>query len=618
MTNTSSNHPLAQSLDLTTERLEQLKKLFPDAISEGQIDFNRLKAVLGDSTVQTSERYELSWAGKSDARREIQKRTTATLRPDTANSVNWDATQNLYIEGENLEVLRTLQKAYFGKVKLIYIDPPYNTGNDSFVYPDDYTERLAEYRARTGQTDEAGFVNKQDMWKKNTKENGQFHSVWLSMMYPRLFLARNLLDKDGIIFVSIDDNEGADLKLLMDEIFGEENFIAQICHKSRASVSNDKIISSNHNLILLYAKNKDIIHSNRSAFGLPPELDGFTKKDKNGFYKFAPVDGPGGASKGNPYYEFMGTTGYFRFSKETMQKKYDKGEVVKVGNGLQQKSYLEDAKLSRKTDTTWWDEKLYTSTATSRLNNLIGADFFSNPKPVELITRMLELHVRSENDIVLDFFSGSGTTAQAVLELNEKDGVNRNFICVQMPEGLEADNEAFKAGYKTIAEIGRARIKKVIADMEAKREIENEEGKVKQAIGFNAFKLAPSNFKEWRTDIENEEDLLAQMEYHLDSTKPDSLPQSMVYELLLKLSFPITTPMVCYEVKDTQQVYIASPTDAKPVAMFFNDVSGEITAFVLKTKPSKVVCLNKAFADSSALTNFSLQLKDADIALEVL
>ncbi len=217
-----------KSLDINAELIAQLKAMLPDVFSEDKIDFQRLKTALGEDAFVQGEHYELSWAGKTEARKEIQKQTTATLAPNRAASVDFDHAQNLFIEGENLEVLRTLQRSYFGKVKMIYIDPPYNTGNDSFVYPDDYSERQDEYKKRTGMTDENGFLNKQDLWRQNRRENGQFHSVWLSMMYPRLYLSRNLLREDGVIFISIDDNEAANLKLLCDEVFGEENFVANV------------------------------------------------------------------------------------------------------------------------------------------------------------------------------------------------------------------------------------------------------------------------------------------------------------------------------------------------------------------------------------------------------
>lgn len=244
-----------QSLDTTAHRIAQLQQLFPEVFAEGQIDFEKLKLALGAETLAPEERYELSWAGKYDAFKEIQKQTTATLIPDKDNSINFDTTEHIFIEGENLEALRVLQKSYYGKIKMIYIDPPYNTGNDSFVYPDDYTERRSEYEERTGIKDEEGFLNKQDLWKKNTKENGQFHSVWLSMMYPRLFLARNLLKEDGVIFVSIDDNEVSNLRLLMDMVFGEENFVGTFVWKRRVSSALAEMqVSKDHEYVLSYQR----------------------------------------------------------------------------------------------------------------------------------------------------------------------------------------------------------------------------------------------------------------------------------------------------------------------------------------------------------------------------
>ncbi len=244
-----------QSLDVTAEKIAQLRAIFPEVFSENKIDFARLKAILGESVVFPNEHYELNWAGKAEARKEIQKQTTATLIPDKGNSVDFDAAGNIFIEGENLEVLRVLQKSYFGKVKMIYIDPPYNTGNDSFVYPDDYAERQADYNKHTGITNGDGDLNGQDLWRKNTRENGQFHSVWLSMMYPRLYLARNLLREDGLIFVSIDDNEQTNLKQLMDEIFGEENFVAVFPWRKRTAKSDVPFgVSQDYEWILSYTR----------------------------------------------------------------------------------------------------------------------------------------------------------------------------------------------------------------------------------------------------------------------------------------------------------------------------------------------------------------------------
>ncbi|MEN9862901.1 MAG: hypothetical protein RLZZ601_665 [Pseudomonadota bacterium] len=634
---------LSQSLDVVSLKMEQLRQLFPETFTEGKIDIKRLTATLGENVATGRESYELSWAGKADARAEIQKRTTATLRPDTANSVNWDATQNLYIEGENLEVLRTLQKAYFGKVKMIYIDPPYNTGNDSFVYPDDYSETLKEYQARTGQTDEAGFVNKQTLWKKNSKENGQFHSVWLSMMYPRLFLARNLLRDDGVIFVSIDDNEAADLKLLMDEIFGEENFIGKIVWKKKTNGNNMGLIPPVHDFIFAYAKNAKSIPEDN--FGLPLSEEFISKNysnpdgDERGLWTTMDLS----ANHEGPYYpivnpktkeSFLPSRGrYWVFNETEALKRIKDGRIIfgKSGDARPvQKVFLNERKSKRLKIESWWDKHGLNEDGTAELTELFDmAKIFVHSKPSKTISFLVNAATQS-NDLIFDFFSGSGTTAQAVLDLNEEDGGNRQFICVQMPEVLDESSEAYKVGYRTIAEIGRARIAKVIEKIESKRSEGLAQGALtqndmqKQALGFNAFKLAPSNFKEWRTDVDNEADLLAQLEYHVDSAKPDSEAGGMVYELLLKLALPITTPIESHKVGDAATaatVYMAKPDSGKHVAMFFEppaNHAGDVLAFILKAKPVKVLCLNKCFVDSQALTNFSLQLQDADIALEVL
>lgn len=647
MNNSESNQAstvgdLSQSLDVANLKMEQLRQLFPETFTEGKIDIKRLTATLGENVATGRESYELSWAGKADARAEIQKRTTATLRPDTANSVNWDATQNLYIEGENLEVLRTLQKAYFGKVKMIYIDPPYNTGNDSFVYPDDYSETLKDYQARTGQTDETGFVNKQTLWKKNSKENGQFHSVWLSMMYPRLFLARNLLRDDGVIFISIDDNEAADLKLLLDEIFGEENFEGHIHWRRRHNQPNDKtkMIGLVAEHILCYAKNS--VQYKKMGVGKVDLTGDFSNPDNDQRGEWASKPWKVGSDQSGSRYEIINPKSGKVFDEEWMGEKttYEKlladNRIVfpNRGDGLPRKKYFRSEREEEgQCATNWWshEEFGHNQGANALMSEFFGENnIFSNPKPPELIRGLLQIANTSGDSLVFDFFSGSGTTAQAVLDLNEEDGGNRQFICVQMPEVLDESSEAYKVGYRTIAEIGRARIAKVIEKIESKRSEGSAEGALtqndmqKQALGFNAFKLAPSNFKEWRTDVDNEADLLAQLEYHVDSAKPDSEAGGMVYELLLKLALPITTPIESHKVGDAATaatVYMAKPDSGKHVAMFFEppaNHAGDVLAFILKAKPVKVLCLNKCFVDSQALTNFSLQLQDADIALEVL
>ena len=304
---------------------------------------------------------------------------------------------NLIIRGNNLLALHTLKEKYRGQVKLIYIDPPYNTGNDSFGYNDNFN-----------------------------------HSTWLTFMKNRLEVAKILLKEIGVIFVSLDDKEAHYCKILMDEVFGRENFIADICHKSRASISNDKIISPNHNHILLYAKNERLVFGKKEKFGVKKSLEGFKLKDDKGDYKLVPVDGPGGATKGDPFYTFEGIEGYWRFSEEKMRKMFEEGLVVRTASGLQQKYYKEKASKSKQTITTWWDENFLTSSATSQLKTLMEGDVFKNPKNINLIKRIVELWTEND-DIILDYHGGSGTTAQAVLDLNNEDGNNRSFImCEQM------------------------------------------------------------------------------------------------------------------------------------------------------------------------------------------
>lgn len=538
-----------KSLDLVEVNkravMEALKEVAPEVVSESGVDLEKLAVLIGEdkNLSDNLERYNFTWPNKRKAIKSALKPSSGTLRPAPKESVNWDNTKNLYIEGDNLEVLKLLQKSYFGKIKMIYIDPPYNTGKE-FVYPDDYADNIQNYLELTGQINESG-----RRITTNTETSGRYHTNWLNMMYPRLKLARNLLRDDGVIFISIDDHEVSNLRKICDEIFGEENFVINICHKSRASVSNDKIISPNHNHILLYVKNIDVIYKDRKNIGINPDLDGFYKEDSHGLYKLVPVDGPGGAKKGNPYYTFLGVTGYWRFSKEVMQKKYDAGLIVKTANNLQQKYYKSDAENTKKTVTSWWDEKYYTSEATKKLNILLGDGVFDTPKPVELISRMLEMTTDKES-IILDFFSGSATTAHAVMELNKEDGGNRQFIMVQLPEPCGKDTEAFKAGYKNICEIGKERIRRVIKKIEAEY-AESEKStqgelnlgapaKQKPDLGFKVFKLDTSNFIPWDSNPDNlsEESL----QRSLSNIKLDRSQQDLLYELFLKLGVTLNTP----------------------------------------------------------------------------
>lgn len=438
-----------KSLDITAQKTEALKALFPEIFSEGKVDFDRLKAALGEDRTVQGEHYELSWAGKTEARKEVQKQTTATLLPDRENSIDFDTAQNVFIEGENLEVLRTLQKAYAGKVKMIYIDPPYNTGNDSFVYPDDYSERREAYDRRTGKTDDEGFLNKQDLWRKNSRESGQFHSVWLSMMYPRLYLARNLMREDGVIFVSIDDNEQANLKLLLDDVFGEENFVANLIWKSGRTAAAH--FANEHEYIICYSKNKQKLPlfsfegedsiSDRaikrpsdknpvSAIRFPKGMD-FESEDKifpTIFGNSEPVkviDGIFEAKDGkllnNVTLEAAWTM------KEMINSWIDGEEVIDQKGQLVKRFFFKSNGVLQyeKEKGTIHPKSIIvdhtTKSGSKSLNALLGSTYFDFPKPPDLIRDLCEI-VTKDDDIVLDFFAGSATTAHAILEQNEMGG----------------------------------------------------------------------------------------------------------------------------------------------------------------------------------------------------
>lgn len=529
-------HEAAGSGDLVAGNIVRLKALFPEIVTDGQVDFDVLRELLGDAVEDGEERYGLNWKGKRKARAFALTPSLGTLRPASGDSVDWNSTQNIVIEGDNLEVLKLLRRSYAAKVKLIYIDPPYNTGGD-FVYPDNYRNSLGSYLGITGQLGEVG-----EALTSNKEASGRFHTDWLNMIYPRLTLARELMSENGVIFISIGEAESGNLRSVLDDVFGAENFIANICHKARASVSNDKIVSASHNFVILYARDASTVFAERAKFGLAPNLEGFDLVDEKGPYKLTPVDGPGGAAKGNPYYTFQGVTGYFRYSLEEMGRRWDAGRIVKAGNGLQQKYYRADAEASRKTDTTWWDDGLYTSTATAQLKALMGEDVFSNPKHVALIERMIELWARDDGDIVLDFFAGSGTTGHASFRQSATDGVLRRAILVQLPEPLDPGvaQQKLAAEYcrdlgkpLTIAELTKERLRRAGA------KIREEHPEAKVDTGFRVYKLATSNLKPWQPDAE---DLEASILDAVDNVLPGRTEDDLLVELLLKTGIDLTLP----------------------------------------------------------------------------
>ncbi|MDO5103692.1 MAG: site-specific DNA-methyltransferase, partial [Lautropia sp.] len=625
-----SPDPLAQR---QKDLLATLGQIEPALIKDNQLDIDALKALLGQENLTGPEHYELSWAGKSDARREIQKSSSNILRPAANNP---ERAPHMLIEGENLEVLRVLQKSYYGKVKMIYIDPPYNTGNDSFVYPDDYAESLDEYLKRTGEKNEAGLLNKQSLWKKNSKESGHYHSNWLSMMYPRLYLARNLLREDGVIFISIDDNEAANLKLLCDEVFGGENFISILVWERAYSPKNDaKYVSSSHDYVVFYAKN-----ISRFSIG---RLD--RSKEANDRYS-NPDNDPRGVWKSSDMsvktytpendYEITTPSGRlvepptgrcWSLSKKAFFERLNDNRIWfgSDGNSVPSiKRFLSELKYEGMAPQSlmFYKDVGHSQEGSKELTALLDAGVFDGPKPVRLLRRLTRLSNLGESSLVLDFFAGSGTTAQAVMELNLEDGGNRQCICVQMPEVLEEKSEAYKAGYRTIADITRARIDKVIEKLKAEHPDKTKD------LACAHFTLASSNFQAWRSDVKTVEAVKAQMELSLKAEKPGvtladaETEQAMLTELLLKLGLgalgvdAISKPITQGGVK----VHRVLLPDDRDLWLCFEPYKPELKEAIVKQKPAQVILLSSAFQGEKAdeaLANLQLELAALDINLTV-
>ena len=494
----------------------------------------------------SKERYSLTWNGKARARQIAQEVSTGTLRPAKEESKNWDNTENIYIEGDNLEVLKLLQKSYHGKIKMIYIDPPYNTGKD-FVYKDNEYQGLKIYKEITGQTNKEGIK-----LTTNTDSDGRYHSKWLSMMYPRLKLARNLLTDDGVIFISIDDNEQANLKKLCDEIFGEENFVAQIVwERAYAPVNLKKHFSESHDYIVCYGKNINLSINNglkRSEEAdnryLNPDNDprGVWQSDnfsvgpavESNIYKII-------SPSGRENYPPNGRS--WRVSEEKFKKMLLDNRVWfgEDGNGVpRQKRFLSEVKNSITPMTIWkYTEVGHSQDATKKLKELFDeVHVFDYSKTVELIKRCIELYT-IQGDIILDFFSGSATTAHSVMQLNAEDGGNRKYIMVQLPELCDEDSEAYKAGYKHLCEIGKERIRRAGEKIKSDESLplENRE---KLDIGFKVFKLDSSNIKEWDTDTENLQQSLLDS---IENIKRDRNTLDVLYEILLKYGLDLNIPI---------------------------------------------------------------------------
>ena len=633
----------------------KLRQLFPEVFCEGQIDFEKLKLVLGaENLAGAGERYQLDWAGKTAAYLNLQSPTSRTLVPCKEESADFDGTQNVFIEAENLEALKILQKSYAGSVKMIYIDPPYNTGNDSFIYPDKFSESREEYARRVGDTDDAGYLKRdgvfQGAWRKNGKDSGHYHSNWLSMMLPRLHLAKTLLREDGVIFISIDDNEQAQLKLLCDEVFGAENFLGGVIWKN-ATDNNPTNIAIEHEFIVAYCKNRVSINSvwksqlsdikeklvytgheilsnssnleeakkayqiwfkdNKHQLG---KLDRYKYIDEQGVYTGSQsVHNPG--KEGYRYDVIHPETGLpckqplmgYRFPKDTMDSLLKNNKIL---FGKDHNKIIELKVYAHE-----FSEKL---SSVFDLDGRIGAydlkelfeltQLFTNPKPVELLCHFFAF-TANQNDLILDFFSGSGTTAHAVMQLNAEDGGSRRFICVQLPEETDEKSEARKAGFNTIAEIGKERIRR------AGRQISDglQDGS-KIDTGFKVFKLAESGFKQWRqpagTDAES---LQGELLLNIDSVLSETSSENLLYELMLRMGLKLTC-----KVSFSDDVYFVEDEDTGGLYAFLLErVDQGLIDAVLEKHPVKVAVLDRLFEDDDALkSNTVLQMKDAGVMFD--
>ena len=529
------------SFDMVTENLEALQGIFPEAFTEDGVNFEVLRELLGDAVAEGDEKYGLTWHDKKKARQIALMPSLGTLRPCPEESLDWDTTQNLFIEGDNLEVLKLLQKSYANKVKMIYIDPPYNTGKE-FIYPDKFQDNLDTYLRYTGQKGDEGFKI-----SSNTESSGRYHTNWLNMMYPRLKLARNLLRDDGVIFISIDDNEVANLRKICDDILGEENFIGQIIWKRRASSAMaDNNVSADHEYVICYQKG-----GIDGFIGYEKDFKNYSNPDNDGRGPWVLGDltvGMTASMRPNQAYDLIDpNTGYlypynrnrvWAYIPSSMQKLIDEKRIYfpkDTSKRPMMKRFQNELKSTHNPFSTIIIDKVGLNTeATKIIQQLMGGNVFEYSKPLSLLTTLIPQLCTIENDIVVDFFAGSCVTAHAVFNLNKEDGGNRKFIMVQLPEPCEENSEAFKAGYKNIAEIGKERIRRAVA------KIKEENPMFSGDLGFKVFKLDSSNIRAWNPDRNHlEQTLLDHMEHLIEGRSE----QDVLYELLLKRGVDLTVPI---------------------------------------------------------------------------
>lgn len=602
-----------QTADGVQDNISRIAELFPECITEvnnqmggvkRSIDFDKLRQLLSSDIVEgNEERYQFTWPDKRKAILAANAPINATLRPCPEESVDFDTTQNLYIEGDNLDVLKCLKETYLHKVKMIYIDPPYNTGND-FVYNDDLAESASEYLANSGQFDEQG-----NRLVTNTESNGRFHTVWLNMIYPRLKVARDFLTEDGVIFISIDDNEAKNLKNITDEVFGERNFLAQVVwERAYSPINLMKHFSPSHDYILCYAKNIDsaVCH----GIGRSNEANGRYSNpdnDPRGVWKASdlsvgpavqeniyPVTTPSGRIVEPP----AGRS--WRLSRKAFRERLEDNRIWFGPNGDNvpaMKRFLSELRKTGITPMTIWKytEVDHSQGATQKLAKLFdGKKYFDYPKPVSLIERCLQLY-SDKDSLILDFFSGSATTAHAVMQLNAEDGGNRKYIMVQLPELTDEKSEAYKAGYKNICEIGKERIRRAGAKIKE----ENPEKAQNLDTGFRVLKLDSSNMKEvfYSPKETKQQDLFALV----DNVKDDRTSEDLLFQVMLELGATLDSKIEKNEV-DGKTIFNVG--DGYLVACFEQKVTDEVVTSIAKMQPTYAVLRDTSLVDDATATNF--------------
>ncbi len=639
------------SMDLERTNLDKLRAVFPECFAEGKLDIDKLLGLCGEYIDNDFEKYRFEWKGKAECLRLAQKRSAGTLRPCPEESVNWDSTQNLYIEGDNLEVLKLLQTAYYRKVKMIYIDPPYNTGND-FVYADDFADPLARYKEVTAQTT-----------KSNPETMGRFHTNWLNMMYPRLRLAANLLRDDGVIFISIDDNEVDNLKKICNEVFGEENFVAQFIWKCRQNKDNRNIsgVSIDQEYIICYTKQ----FGNRVFRGTDRKVEQYKNPDNDprGPWTSANMVGLATAdARPNLHYDLVNPEdgiNYgcppkgWRYDRNTMKRLIDEGRIIwpdSPDGRPRKKSFLNEISKALPGYSSVFGDGIYTNTATKELYSLFQGHFFDFPKPVEIIKQLIN-QATKPSDIIFDFFSGSATTAHAVMQLNAEDGGNRQFIMVQLPELCDESSEAYKAGYKNICDIGKERIRRAgkkllqegvtkvsttepvtkdypphitedgMIENESKTSFEIKFTKMMSSqldIGFRVFKLDSSNLKTWNaTPIEGEAlgTLYERMNGMVQRVKPDRSDLDMVFEVMLKLGVPPTYAVTPVTINGKTAYSVGE--DCLLLIFLFPDIRPEDVEQMAEYAPAKAILSRESFAGDTAMANAYYILQDRGVELKL-